>query len=170
MKAWREFLHNHAVRERICLVAAPAALCVVAALQIARVWWLDQTPWKGGGFGMFASIDDGDARFVKIYLITNKGELPGSVPHVREAGIVRTVPSAENLDDLALLLARTTWVRGGGAKAARALVEGEQLQASEAPVEFCAIRVELWRSSFVSQSNQIRASKFREAIKPKTGV
>ena len=48
-------------------VLAPAALLtVVAVAQIALSRHADLTPWKGGGFGMFSTLDHGAFRGVSV--------------------------------------------------------------------------------------------------------
>jgi hypothetical protein len=52
---WREWL--------------PAAVLVtVAAVQVALVRTAHLTPWKGGGFGMFAAVDGGAVRSMRILI------------------------------------------------------------------------------------------------------
>lgn len=47
----------------------PAAILVlVAAVQIALVRTAQLTPWKGGGFGMFAAVDGGAVRSMRIHV------------------------------------------------------------------------------------------------------
>lgn len=47
-------------------LVAPALLAVVAAGQIVLAQVADLTPWKGGGFGMFASLDHAPFRGIDI--------------------------------------------------------------------------------------------------------
>jgi hypothetical protein len=48
-------------------VGLPAAILVsVAAIQIVLVRTAHLTPWKGGGFGMFAAVDGGAVRSMRI--------------------------------------------------------------------------------------------------------
>jgi hypothetical protein len=50
-------------------VAVPALLMVaVAAFQIVLALTSDLTPWKGGGFGMFSTLDHGAFRGVDIVI------------------------------------------------------------------------------------------------------
>ncbi|MBC7856056.1 MAG: hypothetical protein IAF94_21715 [Pirellulaceae bacterium] len=44
---------------------APVCLCAVAALHFYRVSACGQTPWKGGGFGMFSTANSEDSRFLR---------------------------------------------------------------------------------------------------------
>jgi hypothetical protein len=45
-----------------------AILLAVAAVQVVLVRSAGLTPWKGGGFGMFAAVDGGAVRSVRIVL------------------------------------------------------------------------------------------------------
>ena len=48
-------------------VAAPSALLVAIAVgQFALAWRADLSPWKGGGFGMFSTLDAPGFRDVRI--------------------------------------------------------------------------------------------------------
>lgn len=92
----------------------PAALLIsIACLQIYRAHRYDQSPWKGGGFGMFATHDSVSSRVLHCSLVTPKGELRVSVPRVFRpmSLLARTVPTQENLDRLARELAGATWVK-----------------------------------------------------------
>ena len=47
----------------------PTALLLwVASVQVALVRTAHLTPWKGGGFGMFAAVDGGAVRSVRILI------------------------------------------------------------------------------------------------------
>ena len=54
------------------VVVPVAVMAVVAAVQIALALTSDLTPWKGGGFGMFSTLDHGAFRGVDIVI-----EAPG---------------------------------------------------------------------------------------------
>ncbi len=90
---------------------APVCLCLVAALHGARVWTVNQTPWKGGGFGMFSTVDDESARFVRCYLVTPEGQLPLVVPPAAQKLVaeLRAAPTQAKLDELARRLAKASW-------------------------------------------------------------
>lgn len=91
---------------------APLCLLLVAGFQCYRVHTLGQTPWKGGGFGMFSTIDGKDARIIKVWLLTDRGRVPVTIPKWLEkrADECRAAPSAAGLDDLAARLAELAWV------------------------------------------------------------
>lgn len=52
-------------------MAQPAilAMVAVAATQVAMVHRIGLTPWKGGGFGMFSTVDGGGNRAVSVTLL-----------------------------------------------------------------------------------------------------
>jgi hypothetical protein len=45
-----------------------ALLLVVAAAQMTLARTAGLSPWKGGGFGMFSTTDDGGRRYVRIFV------------------------------------------------------------------------------------------------------
>jgi hypothetical protein len=47
---------------------SPAVLVVVATMQVVMAKTAGLTPWKGGGFGMFSTLDHGAYRGVDILL------------------------------------------------------------------------------------------------------
>src|SRR5262249_52642165 len=90
---------------------APLCLCLVAGLQLVRVWTCHQTPWKGGGFGMFSTVDDESARFLRCYLVTEGGDLPLELPPATDKTVaeLRTAPTQARLDAFARRLANQSW-------------------------------------------------------------
>ena len=90
---------------------APLCLLLVAGLHAARVWTARQTPWKGGGFGMFSTIDSEGNRFLRAYLITGSGELPLPLPAAldKPAAEQRAAPSVVGLKSIARRLAAQDW-------------------------------------------------------------
>ena len=90
---------------------APVCLLLVAGLHFIRVWTAHQTPWKGGGFGMFSTVDAETARFLRCYLVTDTGRVPLPVPPPLEKQIaeLKAAPSAPGLMQLAQRLAKHEW-------------------------------------------------------------
>ncbi len=109
---------------------APSLLLVVVALhQVARASTHDLVPWKGGGFGMFATTDRPSARRVRAWAETSEGpirlHLRGDLDNLRRrAG---ALPDSKRLDALA-----------------RAL----EAQVRERAPEAHALRIEVWRTAF----------------------
>ncbi|MEM8598280.1 MAG: hypothetical protein AAGF99_00025 [Bacteroidota bacterium] len=54
--------------------AVPALLVLIAGWQIYRAHMQYLTPWKGGGFGMFSTVDGPTNRVLRTYLVTPEGE------------------------------------------------------------------------------------------------
>lgn len=61
--------------DRVLALAAPALLIVVALVQQTLVRTRHLTPWKGGGFGMFAGVDNGRTRLLRVVLQTDSGDV-----------------------------------------------------------------------------------------------
>lgn len=90
---------------------APICLCLVAALHLYRVSTAGQTPWKGGGFGMFSTFDAENARFVRAWLLTEHGTRPIEIPSELDKRVaeLRAAPNQAGLDELAKRLTLRTW-------------------------------------------------------------
>jgi hypothetical protein len=85
------------------MTAVPALLCVVAVYHIYLVQSTYQSPWKGGGFGMFSSVISPSSRVLHVYRLTEKGEIPVP-PHPRQARrvfAVLTAPTSQRVRELA---------------------------------------------------------------------
>jgi hypothetical protein len=103
--------HDRSLQNRRVWLA-PVCLCLVAALHLWRVTTASQTPWKGGGFGMFSTIDAEHARFVRAWLVTEYGERPIIIPQDLEKKVaeLRAAPQQAGLDELAARLAERGWI------------------------------------------------------------
>ncbi len=63
------------LRRRAVVASLPSVLlCLVALHHAYRVSREGLTPWKGGGFGMFSTIDSQAQRFVRLSVTTEGGE------------------------------------------------------------------------------------------------
>lgn len=135
---------------------APLCLCLVAGLHVVRVWTARQTPWKGGGFGMFSTVDSESNRFLRAYLITATGELPLQLPPAldKRSGEQRAAPSVDGLRGIATRVAAQEWRRGGKCGELEPIPLAER--ATDA-VGFQAVRVECWRLRFEARGEQLRA-------------
>jgi hypothetical protein len=85
----------------------PGLLALLGAAQIALAFGAGLSPWKGGGFGMFASTDHGGFREVRVLAETPAGERRLAIPPElqRAARRAREMPSAANLRALGRALA-----------------------------------------------------------------
>jgi hypothetical protein len=93
-------------------VVAPALLCAVALIQIVVARTTRLTAWKGGGFGMFSTVDSPSARFIRIELTTDHGAVRVSVPSElqRDAARLREAPNEAGLHAFAASVANGSWV------------------------------------------------------------
>jgi len=67
-------------RDRVLAGIMPVVLVVVALHQVHLATTRDLTPWKGGGFGMFASVDRSTWRAMQGVFVTDAGdEVPFAV-------------------------------------------------------------------------------------------
>ena len=90
---------------------APGLLVLVACIQLALVRTHDLTAWKGGGFGMFSTLDSPVARTLRVVLLTTEGEALVLFPsvEVRRARLLN-MPDTELLTDLAAQTVREDWL------------------------------------------------------------
>ncbi len=99
-------------RDTLLIVAVPALLCAVTVLQWYLVESRSLTRWKGGGFGMFTTVDSPSARFLRVYLSSESCEVPVLIPSqlAKLSHQVRAMPSRPRLEALARALRDGTWV------------------------------------------------------------
>jgi hypothetical protein len=114
---------------RLAVAAPPVLLAVVAATQMGLALYGNLSPWKGGGFGMFASVDGTPFRSVRIFVSAPDRSAELEVPPSLEdlAARAATFPSGRALDALA-----------------RRVLDRERRHGR--PAE--AVRVEVWRTDF----------------------
>lgn len=108
----------------------PAALLiVVAVIQIVLAKTADLSPWKGGGFGMFATIDGSASRQARIFVEAPNRSEQLDIARSQEilAGQASLFPSDSNLRNLAIAVA-------------------EREQRYGRPVT--TVRIEIWRAEF----------------------
>jgi len=100
------------VRDRVLVAAVPLLLCAVAATQLYLVDARSLSRWKGGGFGMFTTVDSPSSRFLRIHLDTADGQIPVLIPpELRKlAQKARVLPSHARMSALADALRQGTWV------------------------------------------------------------
>jgi len=110
-------------------LAPPALLVVVACVQIVLTHRTGLTPWKGGGFGMFATTDGTQFRYVRLFVdAPDRSEELDVPPSLEElAARAQALPSTGQLERLA-----------------RAVAAREQRK--RRPAE--TVRVEVWRIDF----------------------
>lgn len=91
----------------------PAILAAVALNHIVLSRTSDLSPWKGGGFGMFATVDAPTRRFLAGHVTVDGRVLPIMLPSDDPAGDALThaltLPSQRRLDEMTDTLARREW-------------------------------------------------------------
>ena len=112
----------------------PAAVLVVVALAqmtVGRAWGL--SPWKGGGFGMFSTLDARPFRYLRVYVTAPERSEELAIPASLEdvAASAEVLPTDGQLERLA-----------------RRMVERERSKGR--PV--ARVRVEVWREEFSPDS------------------
>jgi hypothetical protein len=108
------------LRERLLRELPSALLVALACAQLALAFGAGLSPWKGGGFGMFATNDHGAFRSVRVQALYAGGERRVEIPpELRRRELrVRELPSQTALRGLAEALAG----EASGARALRAEV------------------------------------------------
>ena len=130
--------------------ALPAALlAVVAATQIVLTQVQMLSPWKGGGFGMFSTLDERPFRYVRMFVRAPERSEELAVP-----------PSLEELAASAEILPSDLQLE----RLARAVVAREHRRGQPAD----EVRLEVWRVEFAAGSlaprdHLLRRYKFRAA-------
>src|SRR5687767_12951780 len=81
----------------------PLCLCAIAALHAYRVSACRQTPWKGGGFGMYSTVGSEDTRFLRCW---KSGQTAVPIPGYlrREELRTRVAPTPQRLERVTSLL------------------------------------------------------------------
>jgi hypothetical protein len=91
---------------------SPALLFIIACMQFGTASISELSPWKGGGFGMFSTIESPSSRVIRVYLITNgKTRVPVQIPDQSRklAAQIRTKPKQSDIDKLAVALSNQSW-------------------------------------------------------------
>jgi hypothetical protein len=126
---------------RVAVALPTILLLTVASAQMTLARYDDLSPWKGGGFGMFASVDGLPFRWLRVYVSAagRSEELAGPPALEKQAHRVATWPHRAALSAFA-----------------RAVITREQRR--QRPVE--NVRVEIWRAD-VSASLDVVERRLR---------
>ena len=124
----------------------PVALLVaVAGVQVLLAITAGLSPWKGGGFGMFSTTDDGGRRYVRIFV---------TAPERSEE--IRVAPSLEDAARRAALLPRDAQL----AYLARRVADRERRY--QRPVD--AVRIQNWRVEYAPETLAATPRLMREFL------
>jgi hypothetical protein len=150
---------------RVRSAVAPALLVIIACLQLTLAHTRSLTPWKGGGFGMFSTVDSRDARFVRLFVKTADGEFPvATPPNAREAvSRARSLPTREQLETVAREVARSAWSRADARSRSR-LRPKQKIDPPDSVVPAQAVRAEMWRYVFDAGSGRLNATRTDQVV------
>lgn len=167
------------LKHRVCILCTPLILVIVAGTQLYNAHFRNLTPWEGGGFGMFSTVDSLENRLLRCTLITDRGDFPVEVPPSLHHSLRKStsIPALERLSDFARQLAQLNWEpsrrsaksdKSNGADAPEPeytmIAKGEyyghtshspQLEAGDRAT-VVGVRVEVMRLVFDSQEHRLR--------------
>ena len=143
----RRKLRGRVLRAAVYFLPTALLICVgLSQVYLAHVQQL-LTPAKGGGFGLFSTVDKLVNRSVRAYVIEYGWETPISMP--------RPVPLKDTLG-------RPTLTAASLPSDSHLLTLAKGLAARNDEVDFRAVRVEVWKLAFDAETMQISRIKVRE--------
>jgi hypothetical protein len=128
----------------------PLILVAVAIVQIVLAKTSGLTAWKGGGFGMFSTLDNAPFRTIRIFV-----EAPGRAEEIQVA------PSLEDQFFRTVALPSELMLR----RLAQATVDRERRK--QRPVTL--VRLELWREEFSTvglEAVQTQVRSYEQRFEP----
>ena len=139
--------------------AIPLLLVAVALRQILLVHTVGLTPWKGGGFGMFSSVDKARSRLIVLQGINSEGqpiqmEL-GSLNQIfskTKLRLLKTIPRKKLLQQLADKVLNSELRPTKNEGIYRLTPEKSPLSP---PVNLQTVKVQVWNLQFEPQTHQI---------------
>lgn len=112
-------------RRHVLLPLIPGLLLSIVAIAQVRLTRAEHlTPWKGGGFGMFSTTDDGMGRPMGIRISTPEGDREIGVPEplAQQASRASVLPSRRQLSGLSHDIAEVATARGATVSGVRIAV------------------------------------------------
>ena len=148
---------------RALIYLPPVMLVVVALAQLTLRYTGDLVPWKGGGFGMFSSVDNEWNRVIRIFLIADGREhpivrIPSSGALALQFARARALPTSDRLRRLIQTVNGITWSANAWRGASPITTSG----AGRARVRPHAIRVEVYRLHYDTERRQLKRVQIRE--------
>ena len=140
-------------------------------MQITNVALRDLSPWKGGGFGMFSTIDAPSKRTVEARILTSEGVLLVGESALRTLEnrhgappefLVRTMPGGSATHELLGVMLDVRWVVLDGERARPAAASEEGTPALEAQVG--VLTMEFDASSSVVSRRVVDVTRIRPPI------
>ncbi len=112
MQSAKKYLHLRDGGDLLRIAMVLALVLGVIATHVVMRSSADLSPWKGGGFGMFSTIDSPGDRILKIQLHTDAGVVNVAAPSQLgdEVSSVLAAPSKQRLTNFAGQVANQIWV------------------------------------------------------------
>jgi hypothetical protein len=136
------------------VLIVPALLAAVAAIQIGLVNWAGLSPWKGGGFGMFSTIDSVRERTVVAQVTAGGRTFPAPLTGALAAAKdrVQSQPTRANGERLARQILHRRWQPPNATAAAAPASAG-------AGVSPASVRIEVRRIRFAGASDLLSTER-----------
>ena len=93
----------------LAYVLAPGLLVTAVVVQRYNVEVHKQSPWAGGGFGMFSTLDVPGSRITRAYVLTDSGPALIVDPPLESGRLLSTQPTNDRLAAAAADLASRDW-------------------------------------------------------------
>lgn len=165
----------------LLVASIPTVLLIVIALvQFTTAHTTVLTPWKGGGFGMFSTVDVDTARIVTLHLKVEGTEYPVEMPRDFSSDVesLRPMPTAARTERLARRLAARQWVEADGhlapslipiahttePKSDRHWVLKQPLHDDERIAEIEGVRLQVWAPRFIVDDETGGGQLYRDEI------
>lgn len=168
-------MNNKTWWDRWSVWIAPALMTAVALIQARTIGENNLSRWKGGGFGMFSTIDSPGNRFVVFALLKRdkavgdmlytQGTFPEDNRQISAAqGAAVALPTKRNLEDLGRSLLQLDWYAPpyNGSKIpapGRSVSKPEAKQLKLSKLEIDGIRLELRRMRWDFQKGTVSSER-----------
>jgi hypothetical protein len=136
-------------------------LVSVALVQLTLAHSLGLTPWKGGGFGMFSTVDQPAFRFVRVEVTDRAGRTLSVAmdQYVDDAEVgalverARAMPNQRALHRIAADVRDRSWTRRDGL--ALPLASDEPGTDIGGPLDLSSVTVSVWAFMFDAETEQL---------------
>lgn len=140
-------------RQNILLCVVPVIALTVFVHQLYHVAVFNLSRWKGGGMGMFSTIDAPENRVIKAYFQVHAVRLPIAIPDLKEATAFRTEPTERNGEKLKARVSAMLWaITSVDASTQRPILQSISPEAREksgyAVIHPERFDLELWQFSY----------------------
>ena len=140
------------ISDRIAIWAIPVLLVTVAVVHFVLVQTTNLTQWKGGGFGMFSTLDSASNRWVRVYARGPDGrESPLKIPE--ELRLLKRRVQSQPLQGRAIRLGRKLIERDWNTTSPSGHRRTVKLQ---------SVRIEVWTGRYSSEGPRTDAEKLFE--------